>query len=271
MDIRSWVRRYRFNPTLIRLVKLLRINKFMNKLYYKVTLPSDKKIKISLLGYSAQFYVNTPEDLGFIEVELVDEREGEVEVLNRIFDMLKPGDVAYDIGANIGTHAVFMVQKVGKKGQVVAFEPEENNYRCLQQNVKLNAFSNIIPLQFAMGDVVGEGVLSVAGAKSTLTRKPYNIGFSQKVKIVPGDLLVRNENLPLPKVVKVDVEGYEYYVIRGLKKTLQEKVCQMICCEVHPTMLPTDIKPEMVIKLLKSFGFNRIDTRARGKTFHAFC
>jgi hypothetical protein len=79
------------------------------------------------------------------------------------------------------------------------------------------------------------------------------------------------ENLPLPRVVKIDVEGYEYQVIRGLRKTLCDEKSQIVCCEIHPTMLPPDIEPEMVIELLESCGFNRIETYPCGERFHVFC
>jgi hypothetical protein len=93
----------------------------------------------------------------------------------------------------------------------------------------------------------------------------------EMVDVVEGDRLVESENLPLPSAVKVDVEGSEYAVLRGLSRTLREPACRMISCEVHPNLLPSNVKPDDILTLLKSFGFSRIDIRWRRDTFHALC
>jgi hypothetical protein len=69
--------------------------------------------------------------------------------------------------------------------------------------------------------------------------------------------------------VKIDVEGYEHAVIQGLRHTLAQRACELVCCEVHPAQLPPEIKLETVAGLLKSFGFSHIDTYPRwDQTFH---
>ena len=93
----------------------------------------------------------------------------------------------------------------------------------------------------------------------------------RRVEIIPGDVLVQDEKLPLPNVVKIDVEGYEYYVIRGLRNTLSNRDCHMVCVEMHPMMFPQGITCEMIIELLQSYNFNHINTKPRAGTFHAFC
>ena len=88
---------------------------------------------------------------------------------------------------------------------------------------------------------------------------------------MPGDVVVRNKNLSLPNIVKIDVEGYEYQVIEGFEETLKQQICRAVYLEVHPTLMPKRIKPNNVMDLLKSFGFKFIKLCPRGKTFHAFC
>ena len=93
--------------------------------------------------------------------------------------------------------------------------------------------------------------------------------MQQVVEIAQGDELVATEKLPTPRAVKIDVEGYEHAVIQGLRRTLSEPACEMICCEIHPSMLPAGITPEAVLNLVDSLGFKRIQQFPRwDKTFH---
>jgi hypothetical protein len=69
--------------------------------------------------------------------------------------------------------------------------------------------------------------------------------------------------------VKIDVEGYECAVLRGLSRTLAAPQCEIVCCEIHPHLLPRGIEPHDVMRLLKSLGFTRIDIESHRGTFHA--
>jgi len=70
--------------------------------------------------------------------------------------------------------------------------------------------------------------------------------------------MMDRERLPVPKAVKIDVEGFEYNVIRGLKQTLGHPACKTLCCEIHPYCLPDGITPQVIIDEVKSLGFGRI-------------
>lgn len=271
--INRWLKRIAYNPFLVRLSRFMGLRRWLRKIYYKLSVPEGKIIKIRFEGINASFNVGNPVDLRSVEVPfqkgvLGDERL----VLETLLQTLQSGDVVYDIGAHIGVHTIFMAKRVGKNGWVIAFEPEVHSFEILQENVSLNDLENVKPIQIALGDRLGEGMLywgGVIGGFSLMG--PLKNSLGQEIKIMPGDMLVKDENLPLPRVVKIDVEGYEYYVITGLQNTLSNKICKMVCCEIHPTLLPSNIKPNMVIDLLKSYGFNRIETHPRGVTFHVFC
>ena len=89
------------------------------------------------------------------------------------------------------------------------------------------------------------------------------------MEIAQGDELAAAEKLPTPRVVKIDVEGYEHAVIQGLRHTLSDPVCEMICCEIHPSMLPAGVTPDAVLDLVERLGFKQIQQFPRwDKTSH---
>jgi FkbM family methyltransferase len=205
----------------------------------------------------------------------IEKEEGERRVLSRLLQSLEIGDTAYDIGANIGIHSFFMAKKVSEKGKVIAFEPHPDTYKSFLGNLNLNNLKNIIPVQVALGESVSEGKLywlnNIVGSYSLIGDKRQEC-FSDIINIYPGDLLIERLRLPLPRVVKIDVEGYEYYVLKGLKRALSSEICRMLCCEIHTKLLPLGIDKETIINLLNSFGFREIDLVASGKdVLHAFC
>ncbi len=268
-DMPVWLRVLRHNKNFVRLVKFFLLRKQARKIYLQLVFPRDNKIKISLLNFSAEFYVRSPEMLRIVETALLLKRHGEIGVLKRMLKIINPGDIIYDIGAFIGTHALFLALKTGEKGRVYAFEPEKDNFEELQENIALNHLKNITAIKVALGNHVGEDVIFGSLDLSSLMQQK-NDKCTQKVTIVSGDAFIQSHNLPFPNVVKIDVEGYEYYVIKGLKETLMQDRCRMVFCEMHPTLLPEGVKVEDCIELLKSFGFNKVETYLRGETIQAF-
>lgn len=274
MNVSDWIRRARFNPKLIKLAKFFHFHKYIKKMYYLLILRLNKKIKVVLFGYPAEFYVNSLGELIHIESALIDIREREIDVLRKIFEVLGRGDVAYDIGASIGTHTIFMAQRVGKEGCVIAFEPRTNSYKELIANINLNSLKNVIPINVAVGNYFSkESIYGYSedsyGSFSIMRHKDNR--YMEEVRIVAGDIFVKEHDLPLPNIVKIDVEGYEYYVIQGFKETLTQEKCRLVFCEIHPKTLPKEIKPENVMALLKSYGFGKLEAYRRGETLHAFC
>jgi len=71
-----------------------------------------------------------------------------------------------------------------------------------------------------------------------------------------------------PNVAKIDVEGQEVNVLKGLKKALSSATCRLVCCEVHPPLLPEGVRAEEVRELLIIYGFTRMRTHERAENFH---
>ena len=270
----DFIRQLYANPLAIRIVRRLHLGAAVKNIYYRLFSPKKREKCLSLNGIEANFWVNDFEKLRAVETVFEPGDRDERKMLLPLLQMLKPGDVAYDVGASLGVHTIFMAKKVGQKGQIYAFEPADLSYDSLRQNIALNNLNNIIPVQVALGDRVDEGILYLnrgIGIGAVSLERREGSDFCQKVKILPGDSLVQSRGFPFPKAVKIDVEGYEFPVIKGLQKTLIDKNCRLVCCEIHPHLFPDRQEFQMIVELLKSLGFQNIKTHNRGSEIQVIC
>ncbi len=136
-------------------------------------------------------------------------------------ELIKPADVIWEIGANIGSQTVPLSQYVSH-GKIFAFEPQLEVYKLLCANLSINNCENVIPMWLALGDFDGEIPLPEIdyhkslnfGAVSLLKVEKPSIN---KVKICKLDSL---ESLSQPNFIKIDVEGMELLVLKGANDTI---------------------------------------------------
>lgn len=247
--------------------RFLRISGFLRKCYYGLAAPPDGILKVQTSGITVQFHIRTPDDLRMLEGCFYGTSERKF--LNALLSTLQPGDVVFDIGSNIGQFTLPLANAVGKSGEVIAFEPEGHSYEQLLENMEVNGLTNVRAFRKALGEKSGEGRLFLGGVSMSSLVRPYGPpSGSEVVDVVQGDEFRKAENLPVPRAVKIDVEGYEYFVLRGLQATLAEPGCELLCCEIHPDVLPPQIKVEALVELVKSFGFSRIEMHPRKTQIH---
>lgn len=258
---------YRTGPII--LARWLGLRSFLRRAYFWAARPRDGVLPLELAGIEGKFFVRTPAELRIIES--AGGAGGEQQVFAQLMAFLRPVDVVYDIGANVGLYTVLLSKRVGDAGQVIAFEPEVRTYEHLIDNLKLNERKNVRCFRKALGEKSGQASLylgAVIGGGS-LVHPQGGGNRAETVEISQGDELVAAERLPVPRVVKIDVEGFEHAVIQGLRQTLSAPACEMLCCEVHPAMLPEGITPESVLELVDSLGFRQIERFPRwDQTFH---
>jgi FkbM family methyltransferase len=135
---------------------------------------------------------------------------------------LKPGDVAYDIGANYGIHALLLARLVGNTGHLYAFEPVPLIMGALQENVALNGFSNTTFIPLAMSD--GAGTASFFTGHHDGAGHLATVGDQQGQSIIVetgtlDDFVFLEKNRP-PNFIKMDIEGAETRAIAGAERTL---------------------------------------------------
>jgi len=150
--------------------------------------------------------------------------EDEIGKLIRI--SLNEGDTALDIGANIGLQSIRMSQCVKSDGKVYSFEPIEYVQEKFKKNISLNKASNVVLFPFALADEAGETDVKIdrnswnQGAFSLSNKNAGN--ETQKISIKVADEVPEIQALEQLALIKIDVEGFEYHVLRGLTKTLKK-------------------------------------------------
>lgn len=140
---------------------------------------------------------------------------------------LAPGSVFYDVGANVGFFTVIASRLVGAVGHVYAFEPVPENAAYIELNLRLNNCRNVTVVRKAVAALAGRGELWMAeyagGGALTTAAVPPDANGRIDVDIVAIDDLVFACGWRPPAVVKIDVEGSEVDVLRGMRRTLREK------------------------------------------------
>lgn len=139
----------------------------------------------------------------------------------RLFDqVVRPGDVVMDIGANIGAHTLVMAQRVGPTGRVYAFEPQRVVFQTLCANMALNSISNAVCMQVALGDEPGKVMVPAFNYAQT-----NNYGGIEIDSFATGEptpvITLDSLELSACRLMKIDVEGMELKVLKGGMQTIK--------------------------------------------------
>jgi FkbM family methyltransferase len=160
--------------------------------------------------------------------ELIYKREFESGEQEFTRQFLRAGDIFVDIGANLGLYTIIAAKVVGKQGKVFAFEPAILNYKRLLKNVSLNQLSNVNCVQAAVSNRKEQGRLKVFhggyNAHNSLAHQPFRDDFEvENVQCIAWDEYACENNLQgKVTLMKIDVEGWELYVLDGAEKTFSQ-------------------------------------------------
>jgi FkbM family methyltransferase len=178
---------------------------------------------------------------------------------------LQTGDVFYDIGANIGAYALMAARVGGPTVRAVAFEPGAETFGVLCENIVLNdAAEQIVPLPVVLGAKTTLGLfrysdLRAGAAMHDSTGAVTNdFVYTQPVLQFRLDDLVRQFSLPLPTLVKLDVDGAEAAVLEGAAETLRSAPTRSLMVELGRE---SSVLGELVARL----GFRSAETYTRPK------
>ncbi len=147
------------------------------------------------------------------------------------------GSTVWDIGANVGHYTVKFAEAVGERGHVVAFEPSAVNRRELEAAV--SNFSNVEVVAKAMGSQESQQFLMQGedelGATSRVVEQ--NATDAEVIDVTTGDIFAGGRSDGYPAFIKIDVEGFELDVLRGMRQVLRSKNLVTLGVEVHFSLL----------------------------------
>lgn len=158
--------------------------------------------------------------------------------------LLLPGDVCIDVGAHVGYYTLLASRLVGPHGHVYAIEPASTTYAELRRNLALNRVSNVTALNLAAGAADGRGILydgPPGNAGQASMQEPVNMsgdpsarGSEVQVRRVVS-VIAPDHHLRV-RLVKIDVEGFEFDVLRGLEPLLYAGAHPAVLMELHPAL-----------------------------------
>jgi FkbM family methyltransferase len=136
-------------------------------------------------------------------------------------ELLRPGDVVIEAGANIGAHTVSLAKRVGPRGQVIAFEPQRILFQILCANAIVNELFNIYAHHAALGREVGTIKVPILDYSTELNFGGISLGDAGVGVEVPLRT-VDSLRLSALRLIKADVEGMETEVLYGARETIRK-------------------------------------------------
>lgn len=160
----------------------------------------------------------------YLSFELFWRGGGYYEPITRLLvqDLVQPADTFVDIGANIGFYSL-VVGSSCPGARVIAFEPNPTNFRLLTQNVRANALRNVHCEPSAISDVDATATLYLAGSQMSASLQrgfDGNVTGALDVPTTTLDTYLAQHPVNGRLVLKVDVEGHEEALFRGMPQTL---------------------------------------------------
>jgi FkbM family methyltransferase len=147
--------------------------------------------------------------------------------------ILAPGAVAVDAGANIGIYSQFLARRVGPTGAVYSFEPAPENFERLRTVAR--GFSNMYLLQAAVGERSGKSELYLSDTLN-VDHRTYLTGDSAR-RVVETEMVALDDYFkPGQHVdfIKMDVQGYELHALRGAGRVLADNPAVKLLLELWP-------------------------------------
>ncbi|MGH9771689.1 MAG: FkbM family methyltransferase [Candidatus Acidiferrales bacterium] len=196
------------------------------------------------------------------------------------------GKTVYDIGAFEGLLTLFFARRADR---VIAFEPNPANAVRCAANLKLNALANVRLVEEGVSDEPGEVVLNIdlampgGGSAHPLIGRQIQIQSrhtrSIPIRVLPLDEHFAHKRLPMPDLVKIDIEGLEYAALCGMRFILEQRHPDLYI-ELHGATLEEKIANySLVFGFLDEYGYSIYDVErgitceAPGETCpsHIFC
>lgn len=190
-------------------------------------------------------------------------RNCEADTFTMIETLLTPGMRFLDCGANIGFYSVVAGRRVGSTGGVFAFEPTPSSFARLQANLALNGLAWAVPFPLALGASNGKAAVYEFDADhhglNTLAKSDGATEVAA-CEVRALDSLLAEGRVRPPHVMKIDVEGSEWDVLRGAEKLWRSTEAPTIVIELsRQTFARFGYTPEDLLAWLRSVRDFRLE------------
>ena len=172
---------------------------------------------------------------------------GPKEILEMEFvrnNLIQSGDIVFECGGHHGWTAIQLSNWVGDNGKVISFEANSKNYQIIQQNIDLNHLDNVVVEHNAVSSEPGTitifkksnaSILPNLVPRNLRSTRLFNVIYGlEEVQTIDLDTYADRHNI-VPTFLKIDVEGYEFEVLKGAKKILE--AAPKILLEIHTEQL----------------------------------
>ncbi|MBS1946946.1 MAG: FkbM family methyltransferase [Bacteroidetes bacterium] len=169
----------------------------------------------------------------------------EFEEMMFVIHYLDPGDIFLDVGSNVGIYT--LLSSALRKAVTYSFEPVPSTYYFLKMNVAANNLESMVTIQNkGVGNEDGKLIFaSDADAMNKVVQKTYT-GKTIETEVIKLDSFFLDK-VNAPTMLKVDTEGYEYNVLSGGSKLLDDERVKVVLVEAN--------EPEKIYGLLSAKGF----------------
>ena len=181
-----------------------------------------------------------------------------------LLHFLRPEDIFYDVGANVGSYSILSAKCVG--AETVSIEPIPETYKILLENIKLNNIDrNDLPLNIGLGskNEIKAFTKNLGAANHVIKDNSEHSDLIQK-EIRTLDSIAK-ENIP--RLIKMDVEGFEFEILQGGIQTLSNSKCSSVIVETNGSGLRYGYKDNEIHLKLLDIGFKPISYNP----FHRNC
>lgn len=210
--------------------------------------------------FGHRMYAN-PDDAGLSIAEVapfkLETLGGEYGFLRRT---IKRGQTVLDIGANVGLFTLLFARAVGSAGRVYAFEPGPLSFGLLKANIAINQYQHVIAENAAVLDCSGEVELFVSRSGESDNRvvgvaAEDNSRYKTIVRCLAiDDYLPRDTSIDF---IKIDVQGAEFNVLKGMEKTIDSNHELQIVLEYAPGSFElSDVDPKAYFAFMRGHGFS---------------
>tara|TARA_B100000242_G_scaffold266614_1_gene215571 strand:+ start:1991 stop:2923 length:933 start_codon:yes stop_codon:yes gene_type:complete len=217
--------------------------------FFKKRINPKKKIIISWVDNSKFIYTNNDPQLKWNIYHGLSDFEGMMFLLH----VLRSDNTFIDVGSNIGTYTVLASKVIGSKS--ISFEPHPVTFEKLKKNIFLNSIKkSVIAISKGIGSEISKKKFSnFTGDKGPLNRVSTGLKNDNDIDI-DFSTLDTEININSEYLIKIDVEGYEYHVLKGGKKILENKKLIGIIIETNSMVKKYGYDNEEVANFMNSFG-----------------